>query len=96
MSIRTFAKSEFALHEPLIVSEHSPHVLVNSTSAYIFQTIDLDELEKILDNNHIMFTKSQVNDILKEIDADKTGTLDFLEVLEVSLPWKSITDSIVL
>ena len=46
-------------------------------------TIDAEELEKILDNSKTMFTKQQVLDILKEIDEDKTNTIDFFECLQV-------------
>jgi len=50
----------------------------------IFQTIDEGELEKILDTDNTMFTKDQVKGIMKEVDLDDTGNLDFLECLAVS------------
>ncbi|KAI8480019.1 hypothetical protein Bbelb_422680, partial [Branchiostoma belcheri] len=46
-------------------------------------TIDEDELEKILDTENTMFTKDQVKSIMKEVDSDETGNLDFLECLAV-------------
>ncbi|CAH1262725.1 Hypp2572 [Branchiostoma lanceolatum] len=46
-------------------------------------TIDEDELEKILDTENTMFTKDQVKSIMKEVDLDETGNLDFLECLTV-------------
>jgi len=46
-------------------------------------TIDKEELEKILDNSELLFTKQQVLDILHEIDTDGTNSLDFFECLTV-------------
>lgn len=46
-------------------------------------TIDATELEKILDNSTLVFTKAQVADIFNSIDKDKTGSVDFFECLEV-------------
>ena len=61
--------------------------LPNSVSYYYFeftvQAIDADELEKILDSSNLLFTKQQVNDILKKIDTDQTNSLDFFECLKV-------------
>ena len=47
------------------------------------QTIDADELEKMLDQSGLLFSKKQVQEILTTIDMDDTGTLDFMECLEV-------------
>lgn len=46
-------------------------------------TVDEQELEKMLDSTSLMFTKSEVKDILTTIDVDGTGSLDFLECLKV-------------
>ncbi|XP_035676619.1 myb-like protein X [Branchiostoma floridae] len=46
-------------------------------------TIDEGELEKILDTDNTMFTKDQVKGIMKEVDLDDTGNLDFLECLAI-------------
>lgn len=45
-------------------------------------TIDGKELETILDSSQMLFTKDQVNEILKSIDNDNTESLDFFECLE--------------
>jgi len=39
----------------------------------------------MLDKSGLLFTKNQVQEILNTIDTDDTGTLDFMECLEVSL-----------
>ncbi|XP_072163748.1 uncharacterized protein [Diadema setosum] len=46
-------------------------------------TIDAEELDKILEGGNMLFTKQQVHDIVKEIDADGSNDLDFLECLVV-------------
>ncbi|CAH1791728.1 unnamed protein product [Owenia fusiformis] len=46
-------------------------------------TIDCNELEKMLTTSSTMFTKKQVQEILKEVDKDNTGTLDFIESLTI-------------
>ncbi|XP_065919763.1 uncharacterized protein [Dysidea avara] len=46
-------------------------------------TIDADELEKMLDQSGLLFSKKQAQEILATIDMDDTGTLDFMECLEV-------------
>ncbi|XP_064621632.1 uncharacterized protein LOC135484253 [Lineus longissimus] len=46
-------------------------------------SIDVDELDAILTNSKMMFTKKQVQDIIKSLDTDDTGSLDFMEVLTV-------------
>ena len=46
--------------------------------------IDANELENILESEHtLIFTKNDVQDILTEIDEDKTNSLDFFECLTV-------------
>ena len=53
------------------------------------QTIDADELEKMLDvvatrgGSSTMFTKSEVKDILRKIDMDNTNSIDFFECIGV-------------
>ena len=49
------------------------------------QTIDADELERILETSNLMFTKQQVRDIVKQIDNDESSDLDFMECLAVSI-----------
>lgn len=49
------------------------------------QTIDPDELEQLLDKSGLLFSKKQVQEILNTIDTDDTGTLDFMECLEVTV-----------
>lgn len=46
-------------------------------------TIDLDELERVLDKCGLLFTKKQVQEILHTIDTDDSGTLDVMECLEI-------------
>ncbi|XP_033102962.1 uncharacterized protein LOC117105792 [Anneissia japonica] len=46
-------------------------------------TIDAYELDKILENSRMLFTKQQVRDIVKEIDSDGSNSLDFIECLAV-------------
>lgn len=51
-------------------------------------TIDSDELEKMLDllsqkGSSTMYTKKEVKDIFRKIDADNTNSIDFMEVLGV-------------
>ncbi|XP_071962532.1 uncharacterized protein [Antedon mediterranea] len=46
-------------------------------------TIDAEELDQILDNSGMLFTKQQVRNIVKEIDADDSNSLDFIECLAV-------------
>ncbi|KAK3093717.1 hypothetical protein FSP39_019203 [Pinctada imbricata] len=45
--------------------------------------IDKDELDKVLADNVTIFTPAQVEQIIKEIDQDNNGTLEFIEVLMV-------------
>ncbi|XP_033637840.1 uncharacterized protein LOC117298627 [Asterias rubens] len=46
-------------------------------------TIDADELDRILESSSLLFTKQQVRDIVKQIDADGSSDLDFMECLAV-------------
>jgi len=46
-------------------------------------TIDAEELEKILETSSLLFTKQQVEDIVKQIDVDGSCDLDFMECLAV-------------
>ncbi|XP_070578117.1 uncharacterized protein [Ptychodera flava] len=46
-------------------------------------TIDADELEKLFDRNDFMFTKQQIQEILREVDRDNSEDLDFFECLTV-------------
>ena len=55
------------------------------------QTIDLDELEQVLDKCGLLFTKKQVQEILHTIDTDDSGTLDVMECLEVPDLYKTPT-----
>ena len=57
-------------------------------SFFCLQTIDSDELEKMLDflsqkGSSTMYTKKEVKDIFRKIDADNTNSIDFMEVLGV-------------
>ncbi|XP_052768589.1 uncharacterized protein LOC128208916 [Mya arenaria] len=46
-------------------------------------TIDIDEMDRVLSESVGMFTPKQLADIMAEMDTDKSGTLDFMEVLTV-------------
>ena len=46
--------------------------------------MDSTELEKMLDSASLLFTKVEIKNILMEIDADSSNSLDFFECLQVS------------
>lgn len=48
------------------------------------QVVDREEIDDVLSKDVAMFTPAQVEEIIKEIDKDNTGDLDFTEVLAVS------------
>ena len=63
-------------------------VSYNLLTFFCLQTIDSDELEKMLDllsqkGSSTMYTKKEVKDIFRKIDADNTNSIDFMEVLGV-------------
>lgn len=45
--------------------------------------VDREEIDDVLSKDVAMFTPAQVEEIIKEIDKDNTGDLDFTEVLAV-------------
>jgi len=47
-------------------------------------TIDVEELEKLLDSSVGLFTKEQVIEIFNTVDTDQTNTIDFMECLKVA------------
>ena len=47
------------------------------------QTIDSLELEKMLDSAALFVTKNEIKEILTNIDADESESLDFFECLKV-------------
>ena len=55
----------------------------------MLQTIDKDELGKMLDlvsqqgGTGFLYTKNQVEAIFRKIDLDKTNSIDFFECIEV-------------
>ena len=48
------------------------------------QVIDFLELDQFLSSYNLLLTKSQLEEILQEIDTDNTKTVDFVEALKVS------------
>lgn len=78
----SFANSipKFFMDKEVWTQTQTPYKCVIS---WFFKTIDGKELETILDSSQMLFTKDQVNEILKSIDNDNTESLDFFECLEV-------------
>ena len=47
------------------------------------QVIDFSELEEFLSSYNLLLTNRQLEEILQEIDTDRTNTVDFFEALKV-------------
>lgn len=64
-------------------------VKLTCASFCFIQSIDSDELEKMLDlvaqqGSSLMYTKSDIKDnIFRKIDLDNTNSIDFFECIEV-------------
>lgn len=54
---------------------------------FLRQLIDSDELDNVLTSKVTIYTPSQIKEIMKEIDKDESGAVDYFEVLLVS-SWK--------
>ena len=50
----------------------------------LFQSIDKDEMDKVLNDTVGMLTPNQVDDIFKVVDSNNSDYVDFREVLTVS------------
>lgn len=49
------------------------------------QLIDVEELDTLFTKHLALYTRKQVEEILSSIDTDGSMTLDFIEVVEVSV-----------
>ena len=79
----------YLLNEFFIVNDgmsiHGSDVEFSIIHFQILQTIDAEEMEKMLDSSSgMMFTKAEVKDMFKRIDLDNTNSIDFMELLSVS------------
>ena len=76
------------LNSIIILEIINDNVSYKLLTFFCLQTIDSDELEKMLDllsqkGSSTMYTKKEVKDIFRKIDADNTNSIDFMEVLGV-------------